>query len=188
MSFRLLDEQATWKLYVVIFCSQGLSFIVNCQYSALSANQFHLESSWELVWQLYSWYGWINDVSEMLQFSTNALTMFFSGSTWVPGNQFSVQIRKNYTKNFIFLSKVIFWACLPVGWETPSAPQSWSEPPGFNFYEHCLYERQTTGERALLRMETLSHPQSRNGPNLDRPQSLFDSYLKNFTAKLDWLA
>ena len=25
------------------------------------------------------------------------------------------------------------------------------------------------------------------GGEVDRPQSLFDSYLKNFTAKLDWL-
>ena len=46
--------------------------------------------------------------------------------------------------------------------------------------KNCIQRRTkkalTAGQGCLL-----------SSPHLDRPQFLFDSYLKNFTAKLDWL-
>ena len=39
----------------------------------------------------------------------------------------------------------------------------------------------------LIRLFFRTHTHMTSPIKLDRPQSLFDSYLKNFTAKLDWL-
>ena len=47
--------------------------------------------------------------------------------------------------------------------------------------------QQWVGVFDLIRLFFRTHTHMTSPIKLDRPQSLFDSYLKNFTAKLDWL-